>query len=127
MSRTAAVTRDRIRREMLAEQELLLAPEFFVGLPQQLPELAAVDVQLKAMAAINELSGFRYDVVLRKGPASVRSVAALPSQPWQRFGDLAELSEYLRSHQPTGLRVTGVPHAGIWPGGGTGGRVGDGR
>ena len=39
---TAAVVRERVRREMLAEQELLLAPEFFAALPQHLPDIAAV-------------------------------------------------------------------------------------
>ena len=34
---SAAVVRERIRREILAEQELLLAPEFFVALPDYLP------------------------------------------------------------------------------------------
>ena len=112
---TAAVVRERVRREMLAEQELLLAPEFFAALPQHLPEIAAVEVQLKAMGAVNELSGYRYEVVLRKAPVPVRSVAHLPAEPWQRFGSLAGLGEYLRSQDLPELRVTGVPHAGIWP------------
>ena len=112
---TAAVVRERVRREMLAEQELLLAPEFFAALPQHLPDIAAVQVQLKQMGAVNELSGYRYDVVLRKAPVPARSVAHLPCQPWQRFGSLARLGEYLRSRQLPELRVTGVPHGGIWP------------
>ena len=112
---TAAVMGERVRREMLAEQELLLAPEFFAALPQHLPEIAAVQVQLKAMGAVNELSGYRYEVVLRKAPVSVRSVAHLPCEPWQRFGSLARLGEYLQSRQLPELRVTGVPHAAIWP------------
>ncbi len=112
---TAAVIRERVRREMLAEQELLVAPEFFVALPQHLPEVAAVDVQLKAMGAVNELSGYRYEVVLRKAPVAVRSVADLPSQPWGRFGSLAALGEYLRAQDLPELRVAGVPHAGIGP------------
>ena len=114
---TAAVMGERVRREMLAEQELLLAPEFFVALPQHLAEIAAVDIQLKAMGAVNELSGYRYEVVLRKAPVPVpvRSVADLPSQPWQRFESLAKLGDYLRSQQLPELRVTGVPHAGIGP------------
>lgn len=111
---TAAV-RERVRREMLAEQELLLAPEFFIGLAQLIPDIAAVDVQLKAMHAVNELSGYRYEVVLHKAPVAVRSLAELPSQPWQRFASLAALAEYLRSQDLPELRVTGVPHAGIWP------------
>ena len=112
---TAAVMCERVRREMLAEQELLLAPEFFAALPQHLPEIAAVQVQLKAMGAVNELSGYRYEVVLHKAPVPVRSVAQLPSEPWQRFGSLAGLGEYLQSQRLPELRVTGVPHAGISP------------
>ena len=112
---TAAVMRERVRREMVAEQELLLAPEFFAALPQHLPDIAAVDVQLKKMGAVNELSGYRYEVVLRKAPVSVRSLAHLPCEPWQRFESLARLGEYLRSQQLPELRVTGVPHARLWP------------
>ena len=111
----AAATRERVRREMLAEQELLVAPEFFMTLPQRLSEIAAVDLQLKQMRAVNELSGYRYDVVLRKAPVTVRSLANLPSEPWHRFTSLAMLSDYLRSQQLPELRVTGGPHAGIEP------------
>ena len=67
------------------------------------------------MGAVNELSGYRYEVVLRKAPVPARSVAHLPCEPWQRFGSLAGLGEYLQSRQLPELRVTGVPHAGIWP------------
>jgi SAM-dependent methyltransferase/acyl carrier protein len=111
---TAAVV-ERVRRQMLAEQELLLAPEFFAGLPQHLPDIAAVDIQLKHMGAINELSSYRYEVVLHKAPVKVRSLGELPSQPWQRFEGLAALEEYLHSQDVPELRVVGVPHAGIWP------------
>jgi amino acid adenylation domain-containing protein/thioester reductase-like protein/non-ribosomal peptide synthase protein (TIGR01720 family) len=115
MEDTAAVTRERVRREMLAEQELLVAPEFFMTLPQRLSEIAAVDLQLKQVRAVNELSGYRYDVVLRKVPVAVRSLANLPSEPWHQFESLAMLGDYLRSQQLPELRVTGVPHAGIGP------------
>ncbi len=45
-------------------------------LPQRLAEIAAVDLQLKQMRAVNELSGYRYDVVLRKAPLG--AVAGTP-------------------------------------------------
>ncbi|WP_276206960.1 non-ribosomal peptide synthetase [Mycobacterium sp. IS-1264] len=111
----ASVMRERVRREMLAEQELLFAPEFFAALPQHLADIAAVQVQLKQMRAVNELSGYRYEVVLRKGPVAVRSVAGLPSLPWQRFESLAALGDYLRAQRLPEVRVTGVPHGGISP------------
>ncbi|MCB9442240.1 MAG: methyltransferase [Mycolicibacterium sp.] len=112
---TAAAVRERIRREMLDEQELLLSPEFFAALPQRIPAIAAVDIQLKNMGAINELSSYRYEVVLRKAPVSLRSLAQIPSQPWDQFTDLAGVGDYLASQQPEALRVIGVPHAAILP------------
>ena len=112
---TAAMVRERVRREIQAEQELLLAPEFFAALPQHLADIAAVDVQLKQMRAVNELTSYRYDVVLRKTPAAVRSLAHLPSETWQRFGSLTRLGEYLQSQHLPEVRITGVPHFGLWP------------
>ncbi|MHC9294292.1 amino acid adenylation domain-containing protein [Mycobacterium sp. LTG2003] len=112
---TADAVRERVRREMLSEQELLLAPEFFAALPQHLSDVAAVDVQLKRMHAVNELSGYRYEVVLHKAPVAAHSVASLPSEPWQRFGTLASVGDHLQSERPPALRITGVPHAGTWP------------
>ncbi|NKZ11523.1 non-ribosomal peptide synthetase [Mycolicibacterium septicum DSM 44393] len=112
---TAGLLRERVRREMVAEQELLLAPEFFTELPQQLADIGAVQMELKQLRAVNELSTYRYDVILRKAPVPVRSVAQLPTESWQRFGSLAALGAHLRSQQLPELRVTGVPHAGMLP------------
>ncbi|WP_191500039.1 class I SAM-dependent methyltransferase, partial [Mycobacterium simulans] len=111
----AGLLRERVRRELLAEQELLIAPEFFTMLPQLFAEIGAVDIQLKRMHAVNELSGYRYEVVLRKQPVAVFSCAQLPTQPWGRWGSLAALGRYLDEQYPTGVRVTGVPHQGVCP------------
>ncbi|OBJ70863.1 hypothetical protein A5643_09135 [Mycobacterium sp. 1274756.6] len=112
---TVAVASERVRREMLTEQELLVAPEFFTGLPAQLGDITAVNVQLKDMDVVNELSGYRYEVVLHKAPVSLCSAKNLPVLPWHRFTGLTELGEFLRSEQPTGVRVCGLPHDGVWP------------
>nr|WP_163787923.1 non-ribosomal peptide synthetase [Mycolicibacterium insubricum] len=112
---TAAVVRERIRREILDEQELLLSPEFFAALPQRIPEIATVDIQLKDMGVVNELSSYRYEVVLRKAPVYARSLTKIPSQPWEQFTGLAAVGDYLALQQPEALRVVGVPHAGVLP------------
>ncbi|WP_133057832.1 non-ribosomal peptide synthetase, partial [Mycolicibacterium confluentis] len=112
---TAGSVRERVTREMLAEQELLLAPEFFALLPQRIPTVAGVGVQLKQMTAVNELSSYRYDAVLRKAPASVHSNDGPPMMAWQTFGSLTRLGEHLRSQQASSLRITGVPNAGVLP------------
>ena len=91
----------------------LVAPEFFVALPQRFHEIGAVEVQLKRMRAVNELSRYRYEVVLRKAPAGTRSLAQAPRESWERFGELAELRRYLERERPSELRVTGIPHTGL--------------
>ncbi|MGV0641038.1 amino acid adenylation domain-containing protein, partial [Mycobacterium kansasii] len=110
-----AALRERIRHEILAEQELLLAPEFFAAVPQHLSDIAAVDIQLKHMTAVNELSNYRYDVILRKAPTPIHCLAELPTQPWQHYQSLDKLAHYLHTQQPDQLRITGIPHGGIWP------------
>ncbi|MCV7076131.1 hypothetical protein, partial [Mycobacterium szulgai] len=89
--------------------------EFFVALPQRFAAIGAVDIQLKDMHAVNELSGHRYEVVLHKEPAAVRSCAQLPTVPWNRWGSLAALGPYLHEERPLGVRVSGVPHRGVSP------------
>ncbi|MHC5939086.1 amino acid adenylation domain-containing protein [Nostoc sp.] len=55
-----------VRRVTQKENELVLDPAFFVNLPQVLPNLERVEVHLKAETAHNELTKYRYDVVLHK-------------------------------------------------------------
>ncbi|WP_157106352.1 class I SAM-dependent methyltransferase, partial [Nocardia sienata] len=117
---TTATVRQRVRREMLAERELLLAPEFFTALPQHLPDIAAVDIQLKNMPlhdpqVADELGRYRYEVVLRKAPVAARSLATAPVRPWQQFEDLTRVREYLHTRHPHQIRISGIPHAGLTP------------
>ncbi|WP_280455026.1 non-ribosomal peptide synthetase [Nocardia brasiliensis] len=100
-----ATVADRVRRDIAGEQELLLAPEYFLA-----AGFDAVDIQLKRGRSVNELTRFRYDVVLHKSPATPISVFDLPKV---EFDDGDRLRELLRSRHPEGLRVTGIPHAGL--------------
>ncbi|MBF6170403.1 non-ribosomal peptide synthase/polyketide synthase [Nocardia blacklockiae] len=104
--------RDRVRRDIAAEQELLLSPEYFVGLCRGASDFDAVDIQLQRGYAVNELTRYRYDVVLRK-PGSARiSVAELPAI---EFRDHPWLRTLLETPRPEGVRVTGIPHLGSIP------------
>ncbi|WP_024802857.1 non-ribosomal peptide synthase/polyketide synthase [Nocardia sp. BMG51109] len=104
-----AAVRDRVRRDISAEQELLLAPEYFAGSCRALG-FGAVDIQLKRGRSVNELSRYRYDVVLHKVPVTPVSVADVPKA---EFRDRDWLRGLLRDRYPGGLRVTGIPHAGL--------------
>nr|UTI67656.1 AptD3 [Actinoallomurus sp. ID145808] len=107
--------RERVRLEMLAERELLLAPEFFAALPRLLPEIGAVDIRLKDMDAANELSRYRYEVVLRKTPVAVRSLADVASVAWDEFGSPEVLRRFLTEQRPESVRLKGIPHAETQP------------
>ncbi|PBC50623.1 non-ribosomal peptide synthetase, partial [Rhodococcus sp. ACS1] len=112
---TVMVLRDRVRRSIEAEQELLLAPEFFTALPTLIPDIGAVDIQLERVRSVNELSCYRYEVVLRKNPANARSLADVPSTSWQRIGDPTALRKFLTGRRADCVRVIGVPHRGLAP------------
>ncbi|MFI0366165.1 amino acid adenylation domain-containing protein [Streptomyces rimosus] len=93
-----------------AEEELLLAPDFFTTLAAGLPDAGGVDIRLKRGGSSNELSRYRYDVVITRAPAAPAPVADLPVVTWQQVGaGLDGLAGPLREH-PGGLRLTDVPN-----------------
>ncbi|PJE13817.1 non-ribosomal peptide synthase/polyketide synthase [Mycobacterium sp.] len=102
--------RRRVRRAIVSESELLLAPDFFVGWAASQDEVAGLDVQVKRGTADNELNRFRYDVVVHKTPAPVRSLAATPTWSWS---DAVRLGARLKSDRPAAVRVTAIPRAGL--------------
>ncbi|MGW0761553.1 amino acid adenylation domain-containing protein, partial [Streptomyces sp. NPDC002814] len=88
-----------VERAMAVEKELLLAPEFFTSFKH--PAISGVEVSLKAGRASDELTGYRYEVVLHTAPA--RRLAALPVLVWGQ--DITGLDEV------TGpARVTRIPN-----------------
>jgi len=64
---------DRLRRQLAREEELVIDPDFFVALRRHFPEVVAVELRPRIGTAVNELTKFRYDVLLRIGraPATV--------------------------------------------------------
>ena len=62
-----------IQQHLRDEEELLIDPDFFYALPQRFPEIDSVDVHLKRGTYHNELTQFRYQVVLHLAqPADVQ-------------------------------------------------------
>jgi amino acid adenylation domain-containing protein len=101
----------RVRQQVRYEEELAINPAFFTTLQERLPMLARVAVQLKRGQAHNELTLFRYDVVLHVGPAD----GAAPSvewQDWQRAAlTLPALRQLLVERAPAQLGLRRVPNA----------------
>ncbi|WP_246632551.1 non-ribosomal peptide synthetase [Pseudonocardia nigra] len=100
-----AALRATVDAAVAAEPELLCDPDFFA----RVPGFAAVDLMLKQAVAHDELSRYRYDVVLRTTPVPAPVV---PDRSWE---SLTAVVEGLQSAWPDRLRVTGVPNARLAP------------
>ncbi|WP_156428048.1 non-ribosomal peptide synthetase, partial [Mycobacterium sp. GA-1999] len=109
----AAEIRQRVHRAMLGEPELLLAPDFFTTWAAEHPAVAGLDIQVKRGWADNELSRYRYEVVVHKSPTRVRSLAAAPTWAWIEFSRLRDLQDRFVSQRPAVVRVTEIPRTGL--------------
>jgi amino acid adenylation domain-containing protein len=71
----------RARLAAAQETELILAPEFFFALAKRLPRVTAVRIAAKRAQNQNELTKYRYQVVLQVGgvPEPIPEVAGPPS------------------------------------------------
>ncbi|MGC2742257.1 MAG: amino acid adenylation domain-containing protein, partial [Candidatus Angelobacter sp.] len=99
----------RVQKNIRQEGHLFVDPDFFTALPQRLPQISRVEINLKRGQARNELTSFRYDVVLHVG----RPVPVLEC-PWIDWRDKdlnpERLREILERTQPEMLGVAGVPN-----------------
>ena len=110
-----------IQSKLTQERELVISPQFFTALQQHLPEIAQVDIQLKRGQYANEMTQFRYDVVLHMGDsegALSQMDAAFPSAvsiKWQPDMDIEAVQEQLVRMQPEWLTFSRIDNARLLP------------
>ncbi|MGB0969610.1 MAG: amino acid adenylation domain-containing protein, partial [Mycobacterium sp.] len=109
----AAKIRERVRRAILGEPELLLAPEFFATQAARHGSVTGLDIQVKRGLADNELNRYRYDVVIHKSPTTPRSLAHVASRGWNECAGLGGLHAQLVSQTIPAVRITDIPRAGL--------------
>lgn len=113
-SLSTAELKRRAQRHVAQDKELVVDPEFFFALKQQLPKIGHVQIQLKRGHFRNELTQFRYDVVLHIGDAAPAK-ATCPSIDWQeKEMTVPQLRQVLSETQPPALIVRRVPNARVW-------------
>ncbi len=101
----------RVRQRVAQEEELAIDPAFFGALEERVPRLAGSHVLLKRGRHHNELTRFRYDVVLRVEGEAPRPFVG-ESLDWQaRRLTVAEIEGRLRAREQEGLHLVGVPDA----------------
>ncbi|NEP80671.1 MAG: amino acid adenylation domain-containing protein [Okeania sp. SIO3B3] len=134
-SLSIAELRQRIVSRLSREQRLIIDPEFFIALKEYLPQISHVEIQLKRGSYQNELTRFRYDVVLHLGkkvssptesPTYINWEENPPLTPPLEGGEcLTPLEEgecltidavcqKLVESSPEMLVVTRIPNARIW-------------
>ncbi|MFJ5262396.1 amino acid adenylation domain-containing protein [Streptomyces sp. NPDC088387] len=103
-SEDKSALRAAVERSVRWEGELLLDPDFFASL-----DGFDADIRIKRAVHHNELSRYRYDVVLRPA-GQTTDIPETPEVHWSAAGALTGLGELL-AERPARLRVTGVPNA----------------
>ena len=83
----------RIEKRIGRESELLLSEHFFHALVRDLPRLQGVSLTLKPGESANEMSDYRYDVVLHVGEQSLQPLDLPAPQSAQSIAEVKDLME----------------------------------
>ncbi len=98
-----------VDQEMMKEEELCFTPDYFYQLTDQFPEISHVEIRWKEADYINELSLYRFTVILHVGLKI--EVAELSWLPWDGLKDTAE--ELLEKLPPV-IAISGIPNPRLW-------------
>ncbi|HEY0022712.1 MAG TPA: non-ribosomal peptide synthase/polyketide synthase [Longimicrobium sp.] len=103
----AAQLQARVRRGIAEEQELLVDQALFEAVRARMPRLGRVEVQVKRGEYDNEVSRFRYDVVLHLDVPAAASAPVVHEWSGEDVSGLRALAE----ESASALLVRGVPDA----------------
>ncbi|MBF0192726.1 MAG: amino acid adenylation domain-containing protein [Magnetococcales bacterium] len=107
--------RQRIQERMTEEKKLLFSPAFFAELPRRFPRISHVEMQLKPGRSVNELTRFRFDVIVH-----VEKSVTLPTNPpvWTSWQEERFSWEGMRQHltacAPEFHAIARVPNGRLW-------------
>ncbi len=100
-----------VEKRLARESELVIDPQFFEDFASADPAVDGISVELKHTKATNEMSCFRYDVVLRKSSAQKTGVRPTPlgmrAIDASALTTLADVREALKA-APSGIRLNGL-------------------
>jgi len=103
--------RQRVHKQVGEEEELVVAPGFFLALQRALPMISRVEIQPKRGRHQNELTRFRYDVTLHVSGQDGQTKEI----DWLNWGrdelTMPRVARVLREQEPALLGVMGIPNA----------------
>jgi len=102
--------RQRTARSVAHEKELVIDPNFFEELRNHLPSITSVAVQLKQGRASNELTRYRYDVVLGVNEMSVRGAIREVIDWTPTEGTVAEIEAAMKELRWRAVCIRRIPN-----------------
>jgi amino acid adenylation domain-containing protein len=90
------------------ENELVINPSFFVNLTEIFDSLETVEVHLKAETSNNELTKYRYDVILHKKGGEEREYIEPMWKNWQSGMELEDLRQSLSPNLEIPIGYCGI-------------------
>jgi hypothetical protein len=110
---SAAELRDRIRRRVDREPELVLSPAYFISLPRRYPKVSRVDVRPLRGREDNEMTRFRYEAILHVGHDNTPVFDGEFLDWAESRSGLDEIRSTLRQHPNQPIGIKGIPNARI--------------
>jgi len=108
------VFRQNVERAVVKDEELVIHPEFFTSLKRRIPRIRDVEIQLKRGRHHNELTKFRFDVIVRIGK-EVETEEEFDTEEellifdWQgKKLELSDVKQLLLEREPELLAITNV-------------------
>jgi amino acid adenylation domain-containing protein len=102
--------KEEIKKSIEQEEELAIDPAFFVNLTDDFPQITNIEIQPKRGRYVNELTQFRYDVVLDFQP-KVNTLSHVDWLDWQQNEfTLNSLNQLLESSQTEVLGLRCIPN-----------------
>ncbi|MBV6623049.1 MAG: amino acid adenylation domain-containing protein [Rivularia sp. (in: Bacteria)] len=103
--------KEQIKNRIEQEEELVIDPAFFLSLTNHFPKISNIEIKPKRGGYINELTQFRYDVILDFQP-NVKTGSKINWLDWQQdILTLNSLNQKLESFQPEILGLRRVPNS----------------
>ncbi len=102
--------RQRIKKAGSHEEQMFVDPQFFLALKKHLPKISHVKIQLRRGKYLNEMTRFRYDVVLHID-SETKTKEEIKWLDWQEKGlTVSVLRKLLEQTNPDILGVKGIPN-----------------
>ncbi|MDZ8086286.1 MAG: amino acid adenylation domain-containing protein [Nostoc sp. DedQUE12b] len=111
-SLTCFELQQRIQRQIFQETELVIDPAFFTAIKQRFPQINHVQIQLMRGKHHNELTEFRYNVILHISTEIVNHTENHSVLNWSEDNlTVSAVRQLLIENQPKILSIINVPNA----------------